>query len=240
MNLQVIASPQGEILWVSGPLPGAVHDLTAARIWGIIRQLAAARLIVLADKGYIGAGDHVLTPYRGRNKPASRKPPTPPTPSSAPPASAPTPSSRPGASCVNSAAAPRAQARSLKPSTSSRPARSPDEKRSMAGASADPLGAIIQLATHLARVRIADRIQGRTIEYEDHSSYRQQPTTAYIADLLRQRPKALAHEQASPPTCREKSIRKDSGKSTSINVTYPPDRVRRGEIVDSYPASRAS
>ena len=32
MNLQVIASPGGDILWVSGPLPGAVPDLTAARI----------------------------------------------------------------------------------------------------------------------------------------------------------------------------------------------------------------
>ena len=32
MNLHVIASPQGDILWVSGPLPGAVRDLTAARI----------------------------------------------------------------------------------------------------------------------------------------------------------------------------------------------------------------
>jgi hypothetical protein len=73
MNLQVIASPQGEILWVSGPLPGATHDLTAARIWGILRELAAAGLIVLADKGYTGAGDPVLTPYRGRNKPASQK-----------------------------------------------------------------------------------------------------------------------------------------------------------------------
>jgi hypothetical protein len=73
MNLQVISSPQGEIVWVSGPLPGAVHDLTAARIWGIIRHLAGAGLIVLADKGYIGAGEHVLTPYRGRNKPASQK-----------------------------------------------------------------------------------------------------------------------------------------------------------------------
>ena len=31
MNLQVI-SPDGEILWVSGPLAGATHDLTAARI----------------------------------------------------------------------------------------------------------------------------------------------------------------------------------------------------------------
>ena len=71
MNLQVISS--GEILQVSGPLPGATHDLTAARIWGIIRELEAAGLIVLADKGYIGAGEHVLTPYRGRNKPASQK-----------------------------------------------------------------------------------------------------------------------------------------------------------------------
>jgi hypothetical protein len=73
MNLQVISSPGGEILWVSGTLPGAVHDLTAARIWGIVRELAAAGLIVLADKGSIGAGSHVLTPYRGRNKPASQK-----------------------------------------------------------------------------------------------------------------------------------------------------------------------
>jgi hypothetical protein len=73
MNLQVISSPHGEILWVSGPLPGAAHDLACARIWGIIRQLAAAGLIVLADKGYTGAGEHVMTPYRGRNKPASQK-----------------------------------------------------------------------------------------------------------------------------------------------------------------------
>jgi DDE superfamily endonuclease/Helix-turn-helix of DDE superfamily endonuclease len=73
MNLQVISAPDGEILWVSGPLPAAVHDLTAARIWGIIRELAAVGLITLADKGYHGAGDHVLTPYRGRHKPASQK-----------------------------------------------------------------------------------------------------------------------------------------------------------------------
>jgi DDE superfamily endonuclease len=73
MNLQVIASPHGEILWVSGALPGAVHDLTAARIWGIVRRLAAAGLIVLADKGYHGAGQPMITAYRGRNKPASQK-----------------------------------------------------------------------------------------------------------------------------------------------------------------------
>jgi hypothetical protein len=52
---------------------GSVHDLTAARVWGIVRELAAAGLVVLADKGYTGAGDHVRTPYRGRNKPASQK-----------------------------------------------------------------------------------------------------------------------------------------------------------------------
>jgi hypothetical protein len=73
MNLQVISAPDGEIVWVSGPLPGAVHDLTAARIWGILRELVASGLIVLADKGYYGAGEHIRTPYKGRNKPASQK-----------------------------------------------------------------------------------------------------------------------------------------------------------------------
>ena len=73
MNLQVIASPDGDIVWVSGPLPGAVHDLTAARIWGIIAELAASGLIVLADKGYTGAAEHIRTPYKGKNKPASQK-----------------------------------------------------------------------------------------------------------------------------------------------------------------------
>jgi hypothetical protein len=73
MNLQVISSPAGDILWVSGPLPGSVHDLTAARIWGILREPAAAGLLTLTDKGYISAGQHVLTPYRGRGKPPSQK-----------------------------------------------------------------------------------------------------------------------------------------------------------------------
>jgi hypothetical protein len=72
-NLQVISGPDGEIVWVSGPLPGAVHDLTAARIWGIVAELAASGLIVLADKGYAGGGEHVRVPYKGKNKPASQK-----------------------------------------------------------------------------------------------------------------------------------------------------------------------
>jgi hypothetical protein len=51
MNLQVISSPDGNIVWVSSPLPGAVRDLTAARIWGIVRELAASGLVVLGEKG---------------------------------------------------------------------------------------------------------------------------------------------------------------------------------------------
>jgi len=73
MNLQVISGLDGEMVWVSGPLPGAVHDLTAARIWGIVAELAASGLVVLADKGYAGASEHIRTPYKGKNKPASQK-----------------------------------------------------------------------------------------------------------------------------------------------------------------------
>lgn len=68
ISLQVIAAPDGDIVWVSGPLPGAVHDLTAARIWGIVRELAAAGLVVLADKGYHGAGDHIGMTMRERQR----------------------------------------------------------------------------------------------------------------------------------------------------------------------------
>ena len=42
MNLQVIASPGGDILWVSGPLPGSVHDKKAEWIWGVLAELEAA------------------------------------------------------------------------------------------------------------------------------------------------------------------------------------------------------
>ena len=40
---------------------------------GILRELAASGLVVLAEKGYAGAGDHVRIPYRGRGKPASQQ-----------------------------------------------------------------------------------------------------------------------------------------------------------------------
>jgi len=72
MNLQVIASPRGDILWVSGALPGSVHDKKAEWTWGILRELQAAGLIVLADKGYQGSA-HAKVPYKGKNKPQSQK-----------------------------------------------------------------------------------------------------------------------------------------------------------------------
>jgi hypothetical protein len=72
MNLQVIASPGGDILWVSGALPGSVHDKKAEQIWGVLAELEAAGLVTLADKGYRGSG-HAKIPYIGKNKPQSQK-----------------------------------------------------------------------------------------------------------------------------------------------------------------------
>ena len=72
MNLQVIASPSGDILWVSGALPGSVHDKRAEWIWGVLDKLQAAGLIVLAGKGYQGAA-HAKVPYKGKNKPQYQK-----------------------------------------------------------------------------------------------------------------------------------------------------------------------
>ena len=55
MNLQVIASPGGDIVWVSGALPGSVHDKKAEWVWGVLAELEAAGLVTLADKGYCGS-----------------------------------------------------------------------------------------------------------------------------------------------------------------------------------------
>jgi hypothetical protein len=76
VNLQVIASPDGTILWVSGELPGSTHDTAAARIWMVLAALREAGLIALGAKGYHGydeTGERVITPYKGRDKPESQK-----------------------------------------------------------------------------------------------------------------------------------------------------------------------
>jgi hypothetical protein len=71
MNLQVIASPGGDILWVSGALPGSVHDKKAEWVWGVLDELEKAGLVTLADKGYQGS-TWAKVPYKGRNKPESQ------------------------------------------------------------------------------------------------------------------------------------------------------------------------
>jgi DDE superfamily endonuclease len=58
LNIQVIASPDGTILWTSGALPGKAHDLSAARIWGILRVLEQAGIITLADKAWRSCCDY--------------------------------------------------------------------------------------------------------------------------------------------------------------------------------------
>jgi hypothetical protein len=73
MNLQVIASPAGDIVWVSGALPGAVHDKRAQWIWGVLADLVALiGLVTQAGKGYQGSS-YAKIPYRGKNKPQSQK-----------------------------------------------------------------------------------------------------------------------------------------------------------------------
>jgi DDE superfamily endonuclease len=72
INLQVIASPSGDVLWVSGALPGAVHDKNAEWIWGVLAELEAAGLVTLADKGYRGS-TYAKIPYIGKGKPESQK-----------------------------------------------------------------------------------------------------------------------------------------------------------------------
>jgi hypothetical protein len=135
MNLQVIASPGGDILWVSGALPGSVHDKNAEWIWGVLAELEAAGLIVLADKGYQGAA-HAKVPYKGRNKPQSQKDANRAhaklrSPGERANAQLKT-RSRPGAFSVNSAAAPGAPDSSPKPSTHWRSTRhNQDEKGSV-------------------------------------------------------------------------------------------------------------
>ena len=68
MNLQVIASPDGAgIPWVSGALPGSMHDKKAEWIWGVLAALEAAGLVVLAES----SGQHPCqdpVPGQGANR----------------------------------------------------------------------------------------------------------------------------------------------------------------------------
>ncbi|OIV38710.1 IS5 family transposase [Mangrovactinospora gilvigrisea] len=73
MNIHVIADPVGRLLWASPALPGAVHDIRAARTHGIIDALTRAGAMVFADKGYRGARGTIRIPIRGRGLPRGPK-----------------------------------------------------------------------------------------------------------------------------------------------------------------------
>lgn len=66
LNVQVIADPIGRLVWISPPLPGARHDMGAAREHGIIDALTAYEVPAAADTAYQGAGPTVAVPQRRR------------------------------------------------------------------------------------------------------------------------------------------------------------------------------
>ena len=131
MNLQVIASPHGDILRVSGALPGSVHDKKAEWIWvswPSWRQRAWSPWPIRATREARTRRSRT----RGRTSPSPRKRPTAPTRDSGHLASGRTPSSRParpGTSSASSAAAPGAPDNSQKPSTYCRSAKQTEDEK---------------------------------------------------------------------------------------------------------------
>jgi hypothetical protein len=64
VNVQVIADPAGRLIWASPALPGAAHDLTAARTHAVIEALTSAKVMTFADKAYQGARGSIRTPFK--------------------------------------------------------------------------------------------------------------------------------------------------------------------------------
>lgn len=59
VNVQVLADPAGRLIWTSPALPGARHDMGAAREHGLLTALEAAGVRVIADSAYRGAAANV-------------------------------------------------------------------------------------------------------------------------------------------------------------------------------------
>jgi hypothetical protein len=64
VNVQVLTDPAGRLVWVSPALPGATHDLTAARTHGLPAALSGNQVRTFADKAYQGAGGSIRTPFK--------------------------------------------------------------------------------------------------------------------------------------------------------------------------------
>lgn len=62
-NVQTVAAPDGELLWVSGVLPGSTVDITAARRYKIADKVVQF-LGLLADLGYVGYHEDVIVGHK--------------------------------------------------------------------------------------------------------------------------------------------------------------------------------
>lgn len=67
MNVQALADPTGRLIRASDALPGATHDLAAARIHDIQAALTTDDIKCWADKAYQGASPAIRVPFRGRS-----------------------------------------------------------------------------------------------------------------------------------------------------------------------------
>jgi DDE superfamily endonuclease len=80
VNVQVLSDPAGRLVGASPALPGARHDMGAAREHGVIDALHTAEIEVFADTAYQGGGPTIRVPQRrrrldpdtGRYRPLSR------------------------------------------------------------------------------------------------------------------------------------------------------------------------
>ena len=61
-NLQILTDQAGEIFYISEPLPGSTHDITAIRNTGLFGYMQPWH--ITADKGYVGLGCD--TPFKRR------------------------------------------------------------------------------------------------------------------------------------------------------------------------------
>lgn len=112
-------------------LPGATHDLTAARAHGIPAALAADNIKCWADKAYQGAGQATRPLSVASICAAGADVTTRTTRKSAASVNAPWRSSSPGGSCGSSAAAPRGSQLSSEPSSPSNSPPDQDARGSM-------------------------------------------------------------------------------------------------------------
>jgi hypothetical protein len=66
LNVQVVADPAGRLVWASPALPGARHDMGAAREHGLIDGLNSGGIRAVADTAYQGGGPAIRVPQRRR------------------------------------------------------------------------------------------------------------------------------------------------------------------------------